>query len=66
LGLGDYHWQHECCLYAIRHGAKRRWRSNRKQSTLWEVAKNGGKSAQCFERYDLLDQLAALKWVANY
>ena len=41
LGRGDYHWQHECCLYAVRQGAKRHWRSDRKQSTVWEVANNG-------------------------
>jgi DNA modification methylase len=41
LSRGDYHWQHECCLYAVRKGARRHWRSDRKQSTLWEVGNNG-------------------------
>jgi len=40
LGRSDYHWQHEACLYAIRVGAKSRWASDRKQSTLWEIAGN--------------------------
>ncbi len=40
LGRGDYHWQHECCLYAVRKGAKHHWRADRKQSTLWEVPNN--------------------------
>lgn len=41
LSRGDYHWQHECCLYAVRQGGKRHWQSDRRQSTLWEVANNG-------------------------
>jgi DNA modification methylase len=38
LGRGDYHWQHEPCWYAVRQGAKSKWRGDRSQSTLWEVA----------------------------
>jgi DNA modification methylase len=40
LGRSDYHWQHEACLYAVREGAKSQWASDRKQSTLWEIAGN--------------------------
>ena len=40
LSRGDYHWQHECCFYAVRKGAKRHWRSDRKQTTVWEVPNN--------------------------
>jgi DNA modification methylase len=40
LGRSDYHWQHEACLYAVRKGAKSHWASDRKQSTLWEIAGN--------------------------
>jgi len=38
LGRGDYHWKHEPCWYAIREGKSSNWSSDRKQSTLWEVA----------------------------
>jgi DNA modification methylase len=41
LGRGDYHWQHEACWYVVRKGAKSHWNSDRKQSTLWEIANNG-------------------------
>lgn len=37
LSRGDYHWAHEPCYYAIRHGKKSRWRGDRKQSTVWQV-----------------------------
>jgi DNA modification methylase len=40
LGRSDYHWQHEACLYAVREGARSRWASDRKQSTVWEIAGN--------------------------
>jgi DNA modification methylase len=50
LGRGDYHWQHECCLYAVRKGAKRHWRSDRKQTTLWQVANNTAISGPGKER----------------
>jgi DNA modification methylase len=38
LSRGDYHWQHEPCWYAVRHGRQAHWCGDRKQSTLWEVA----------------------------
>ena len=38
IGRGDYHWQHEPCWYAVKK--KGRWLGDRKQSTLWEIAKN--------------------------
>jgi DNA modification methylase len=37
LSRGDYHWQHEPCWYAVRHGATARWTGDRTQSTVWEV-----------------------------
>jgi DNA modification methylase len=40
LGRSDYHWHHEACLYVIRKGAKSHWASDRKQSTVWEIAGN--------------------------
>jgi DNA modification methylase len=38
LSLGHYHWQHEPCWYAVRRGGNARWRGDRKQSTLWQIA----------------------------
>jgi hypothetical protein len=39
LSRGYYHWQHECCWYAVRDG-KTRWQGDRTQTTLWEIANN--------------------------
>ncbi len=38
LSRGDYHWQHEPCLYAVRKGATGHWQGARDQSTLWTIA----------------------------
>jgi DNA modification methylase len=40
IGRGDYHWQHECCWYAVRKGKKGRWNGDRTQSTVWDIAKS--------------------------
>lgn len=40
IGRGDYHPQHEPCLYVVRKGKKGHWNGDRKQSTVWEI-KNG-------------------------
>jgi DNA modification methylase len=37
FGRGNYHWQHEPCWYAVRHGCKSRWNGDRTQSTIWSV-----------------------------
>lgn len=37
LGRGDYHWQHEPCLYAVRKSATGHWQGARDQSTLWTI-----------------------------
>ena len=37
LSRGDYHWQHEPCLYAVRSGHKGHWNGDRSQSTLWSI-----------------------------
>ena len=37
LSRGDYHWQHEPCLYAVRKGGKGHWSGDRKQTTLWSI-----------------------------
>jgi DNA modification methylase len=41
LGRGDYHWQHEPCLYAVRRGATGHWQGARDQTTLWQIAMVG-------------------------
>jgi len=38
LSIGDYHWQHEPCWYAVKKGHKHNWQGARDQSTIWEVA----------------------------
>jgi DNA modification methylase len=38
LGRGDYHWQHEPCLYAVRKGATGHWQGARDQATLWPIS----------------------------
>ena len=35
IGRGDYHWQHEPCLYSVRK--KGNWTGDRKQTTLWNI-----------------------------
>ena len=41
LGRGDYHWQHEPCLYAVRKGATGHWQGARDQATLWSIGTGG-------------------------
>ena len=38
LSRGDYHWQHEPCLYAVKKTGKGNWAGDRKQTTLWQIA----------------------------
>jgi DNA modification methylase len=45
LGRGDYHWQHEPCLYAVRRGATGHWQGARDQATLWAIAAGGDEDA---------------------
>jgi DNA modification methylase len=45
LGRGDYHWQHEPCLYAVRKGATGHWQGARDQSTLWAIGSLGEEDA---------------------
>ena len=45
LGRGDYHWQHEPCLYAVRKGATGHWQGARDQATLWLIAAGGDEDA---------------------
>jgi len=38
LSRGNYHWQHEPCWYCVRKGHGSRWRGDRTQSTVWQIA----------------------------
>ncbi len=44
LGRGDYHWQHEPCIYGVRKGATGHWQGARDQSTLWAIATRGNET----------------------
>jgi len=39
ISRSDYHWKHEPCWYAVKKGSKGNWASDRKQTTVWEIAK---------------------------
>jgi DNA modification methylase len=39
IGRGHYHHQHEPCWYAVRKGGTGHWEGDRKQTTLWSIAK---------------------------
>lgn len=39
IGRGNYHVQHEPCFYMVRNGENGHWHGDRKQSTLWQIAK---------------------------
>lgn len=39
IGRGHYHSQHETCWYAVRKNATGHWAGDRKQTTLWQIAK---------------------------
>lgn len=39
ISRGDYHWQHEPCWYVVRKGAQGNWCGDRKQTTIWDIAK---------------------------
>ncbi len=45
LGRGDYHWQHEPCLYVVRKGATGHWQGARDQATLWAISTGGDEDA---------------------
>lgn len=38
LSRSDYHWQHECCWYAVKAGKTAGWNGGRAQTTVWEAA----------------------------
>jgi len=37
ISRGHYHWQHECCFYAVKKGSTGHWQGGRNQTTLWQV-----------------------------
>jgi DNA modification methylase len=39
IGRGDYHWMHEPCWYAVKEKATGHYAGDRKQTTLWQIAK---------------------------
>ena len=41
LSRGHYHFQHEPCWYAVRHGGKSHWAGDRKQVTIWNIPSKG-------------------------
>lgn len=45
LGRGDYHYQHEPCLYAVRKGRTGHWQGARDQATLWPISTGGDEDA---------------------
>jgi len=57
LSRGNYHWQHEPAIYAVRNGSAS-WSGDRKQSTLWQIAAREGigfehgtqKPVECMKR----------------
>lgn len=40
ISRGDYHWQHEPCLYMVRKGEKHNWKNRRDQTTIWNIQNN--------------------------
>jgi DNA modification methylase len=38
ISRGHYHWQHEPAWYAVRPGGSAKWRGDRSQSTVWDIA----------------------------
>lgn len=37
IGRGDYHRQHESCIYAVRTGRRSNWQGARDQATVWTI-----------------------------
>ncbi len=59
ISRGHYHWQHEPCWYAVRKGRPAAWCGDRKQSTVWNIARaddtgstthSTQKPVECMER----------------
>jgi DNA modification methylase len=39
IGRGHYHYQHECCWYAVKKSKNGHWQGDRKQATIWNIDK---------------------------
>ncbi len=39
IGRGHYHYQHECCWYAVKKSKTGHWQGDRTQSTIWKIDK---------------------------
>jgi hypothetical protein len=37
IGRGDYHWQHEPLIHAVRRGKSGHWSGGRNQTTVWQI-----------------------------
>jgi DNA modification methylase len=46
ISRGHYHWQHECCFYAVKKGANGNWQGDHSQTTLWQVEAVAGEEAK--------------------
>jgi DNA modification methylase len=46
ISRGHYHWQHECCFYAVKKGSTGHWSGGRRQTTLWQIDALPGDSAK--------------------
>ncbi len=46
ISRGHYHWQHECCFYAVKKGAASYWQGDHRQTTLWQIAAVAGDEAK--------------------
>jgi len=42
ISRGHYHWKFEALWYAVRAGKTARWSGDRKQSTVWDIARRDG------------------------
>jgi DNA modification methylase len=46
ISRGHYHWQHECCFYAVKKGSNGHWKGDRSQTTLWHIESLAGDKAK--------------------
>jgi len=46
MSRGDYHWQHEPCLYVVKKGKTHSWQGDRKQATVWNIKNNNAFGGQ--------------------
>ena len=61
LGMGDYHWKHEPCIYGWKDGAKHYFTDSRKETTVIEDSKPNYRQMKKDELIALLDEIYADK-----